>query len=184
MITAPVAVFVGFMVLASALLAARGVVSARRGASQFDAMLLEDGSALPTCPTDLVTRIFSADDSKFIRATNSAQLARLFQMERKQVALVWVQQTSAVIQRTMREHKQVARVSHDIDFQTELKLLWLYSELMLLCGALSLAVQSIGPLGVRRLAIYADAHSQRLAKVQQSFKAATSTRELPRVGVA
>ena len=179
MITAPATFLVGLVLLCSAVLAGKGISAARRGTSQFDALLLEDGSAFPACPTDLVARVFSAEDAKFIRAANSPQLDELFHRERKQVALVWVQQTSAVIQRIMREHKQIARVSHDIDFQTEVKLLLLYSELMLLCGVLSLAVQSIGPLGVRRLAIYADAHSQRLAQVQESFKVATSPATFP-----
>jgi hypothetical protein len=182
MIPTPVAYLVAFVLIAGSLLAAQGLATARKGKSQFDAMLLDDDSAFPACPPDFVRRLFSPDDSKFISQTNSSQLSELFQRERKQVALVWVQQTSAAIQRTMRDHKQIARVSSDIDFQTEVKLLCLYSELLCLCGALSLAIQSIGPLRVRAIAVYADAHSQRLAQVEHSFRAATSPRELPRVG--
>jgi len=184
MISAPVTLLVGLLVIGSGLLVAQGLASARKGKVQFEALLLEDDSAFPACPSDLVNRIFFADDSKFIQAANSPHLAELFRRERRQVALVWVQQTSASIHRVMHDHKRIARVSKDLDFETEVKLLWLYSELMLLCGALALAVQAVGPLGVRRLAVYADAHSQRLAQVQQSFQAATRPRELPRVGAA
>jgi hypothetical protein len=166
------------------LLTIRGVAAARAASLESGSLLPCDTTEIPACPRDFAARVFSAEDSQFVRATNSPQLAKLFQLERKQVALIWIQQTSAAIQRVMNEHKQIARLSHDIDFETEVKLLYLYSELMLLCGVLFVAVRYIGPVGVRRLAVYADAHSQRLAQVQQSFKAATRPPELPRVGAA
>lgn len=166
------------------LLMIRGVAAARGLSSEGDLMLLDDTAELPACPSELVSRVFSQDDSRFVLATKSPLLVKLFQSERKQVALVWIRQMSAAIQRTMREHKRIARVSHDLEFATELRLLLLYSELMLICGLLFVAVQSVGPIGLYRMAAYADGHAQRLTQVQQSFKAATSPQEFPRAGAA
>jgi hypothetical protein len=181
----PTALLVGFMLLlVLLLLAARGMTAARELPSRSDAPLLEDGCEFPLCSPEFSSRIFSPDDSKFVSGTKSPQLGKLFRSERKAVALLWVQQTSAAIQRVMREHAHLARGSEDLQFATEVKLALLYAELMLICGLLFVAIRTAGPLWLGRLALYADAHSQRLAQVQQSFKAATSTRELPGAGAS
>lgn len=185
MIGVPIALLIGFVLLALLLLmATRGISAARELSSRSEVPLSEDGAELAPCPPEFVSQIFSRDDSEFVSATKSPPLRQLFYRERKAVALLWVQQTSAVIQRIMREHPHLARGSHDLEFATEVKLILLYGELMLICGVLFVAIQSAGPLGLRGLAIYADAHSQRLAQVQQSFKAATSTRELHGAGAS
>jgi hypothetical protein len=179
MIGIPSALLIGFLLLALLLLmAARGISAARALPSGSDVSLPEDGAELAPCPPEFVSRIFSSDDSEFVSGTKSPQLQQFFRRERKVVALLWVQQISAAIQRTMREHAQIARGSDDLEFGTEMKLALLYAELMLICGVLFVAIQSAGPLWLHGLAVYADRHSQRLAQVQQSFKAATTPREL------
>ena len=185
MIGVPTALLIGLLLLLLLLLvAARGMAAARDLPSGSDAPLLEDGSEFAPCPPEFASRIFSPQDSRFVSTTKSPQLERLFRSERKVVALLWVQQTSVAIQRTMREHAQLARQSEDLHFATEMKLVLLYAELMLICGVLFLAIRTAGPLWLGRLAVYADAHSQRLAQAQQSFKAATSTRELHGAGAS
>jgi hypothetical protein len=171
------ALLVGFLLLVLLLVAASGMAVARGLSPRSDSPLLEDASELAPCPPECSSRIFSPDDSKFVSSANSSQLKKLFRNERKDVALLWVRQTSAAIQWVMREHARVARASEDLEFSTELKLFLLYVELMLICGLLFVAIRLAGPLWLRRLALYADAHSQRLAQVQKSFKAASSTRE-------
>jgi hypothetical protein len=166
------------------LVARRGIAAARQLPFRSDLALLEDGAEGVPCSPEFVSRIFSPDDLEFVLATKSQDLVKLFRDERKGVALLWVQQTSATIQNTMREHKRVARESADLEFTTELRLVFLYAQLMLICGVLSVAIQSAGPLWLRGLAIYADTRSQRLARVQQSFQAATTLHELPRIGAA
>jgi hypothetical protein len=185
MIGVPSALLIGFVLLTLLLfVATRGISAARELSSRSDVPCSEDGAELALCPPEFVSRIFSSDDAKFVSATNSPELRKLFSRERKMVALLWVQQTSAAIQRIMREHLQLARQSEDLEFATELKLIGLYVELMLVCGMLFVAIQSAGPLWLRGLAIYADAHSQRLAQVQQSFKAAAAPRELHGAGAS
>jgi len=183
MIGVPGALAIGFLLLLFLLLvAARGVSAARELSSRSNLALTEEGAELAPCPPKFVSRIFSRDDSEFVSGTKSPQLQQLFRRERKVVALLWVQQTSGAIRRTMREHAQVARGSDDLEFATEIKLVLLYAELMFLCGVLFVAVQSAGPLWLGQLAIYLQTHSQRLAQVQQSFKTAAAPRELQSAG--
>jgi hypothetical protein len=184
MIGAPLTILASFTLLGILLLMVRGFSAARGANPESDYPPFDNPADCPACPSEFVARVFSNDDSRYVLAINSPALAKLFQRERKQVALAWVRQISAAIQRTMREHKQVSRTSHDLDAGTELKLLLLYSELMLLCGVLFVAVRSVGPLGLRRLADYAESHSRRLATVHQSVKTAAGSRELPRAGAA
>jgi hypothetical protein len=162
----------------------RGITAAQGLPLESSDASLDEASEFPPCPSQFVARVFSLDDARFVAEMKSPQLARLFRAERQAVASVWVQQTSAAIQRTMREHKRVARMSEELEFTTELKVLLLYAEIMFICGVLFVAIQSVGPLCLRRLAVYVDAQSQHLTQVQQSFKAAASPQEFPRVGVS
>jgi hypothetical protein len=181
--TIPISALVSSLLLLTlVLLMAKGMAAARGVSSGSDDSLLGDAAEFPPCPAEFVPRVFSSEDSRFVSGTQSPQLVKLFRSERKAVALVWVRQSSAAIQRTMREHAQIARASEGLEFATELKLFLLYGELMLVCGVLFVAIQSAGPLWLGRMAGYVDAHSQRLVQAQQAFRAATSPRDLPRVG--
>ena len=175
MIGIPTAVLLGSVLLVLLLLlATRGSATAREIASRLDVSLLDDEGGLDPCPPEFVTRIFAPDDWEFVRDTKSRELQKLFRRERKQVALVWVHQTSTAIRRIMREHTEITRQSRDLHFATETKLVLLYGELMLICGMLFLAIQSAGPERVGGLAVYADTLSQRLAQAQQDVKVVTT----------
>jgi len=106
----PTAVLLGsVLVLLLLLLGARGSAAAREIASRLDVSPLDDEGGLDRCPPEFVTRIFAPDDWEFVRDTKSRELQRLFRRERKQVALVWVHQTSTAIRRIMREHTEMSR---------------------------------------------------------------------------
>jgi hypothetical protein len=174
----PTAVVLGSaLLLLMVLLAKRGSAAAREMSSGLDVSLLDDEVGVDPCPPEFVTRIFAPDDWEFVRGTNSLELQKLFRRERKVVALAWVHQTSSAIRRVMREHTEITRQSHDLNFATETKLVLLYGQLMLICGMLFLAIQSAGPERVGALAVYADTLAQRLAQAQQDFKVATTGQE-------
>jgi hypothetical protein len=172
----------GLLLLLLLLLGTRGISAARGLSARSDLLLCDDAADLAPCPQEFVPKIFSRADWEFVSQTKSPKLAKLFRRERKAVALLWVRQTSAAIQRVMGEHAAAARGSHDLEFTTEVKLVLLYGELMLLCGALFLAIQSAGPLWLRGVALYADSLSQRFAEVQQAFAAAATPREIHTMG--
>lgn len=181
----PIPALLGSVVLMTlVLLVIKGVAMAREVSWPSNDYLSDDGAEIPPCPPEFISRVFSAQDAKFVSGTKSSQLAKMFRSERKAVANAWVRQVSAAVQRTMSDHARMARTSEDLEFLTELKLFLTYGELMLFCGVLFVAIQSVGPAWLGRMAVYVDAHSQRLAAAQQSFRAATAPREFPRVGVA
>ncbi len=144
----------------------------------------DDEAALETCPPEFVPKIFSQEDSEFVSKLESPHLGQLFRKERKQVALLWVRQTSAGIRRIMREHAEVARRSSDLEFRTELKVFLQYSELTLVCGILLAAIQLAGPVQVRGLALHASRLSRSIADAQEAFKAAAAGREMPGLGAS
>ncbi len=168
----------GLLLLLLLLLGARGISAARGLATKSDLSPCDDAADFATCPQEFVPKIFSRVDWEFIAQTKSPKLARLFRRERKAVALFWVRQTSAAIQRVMKEHAVAVRESHDLEFTTEVKLVLRYGELMLLCGALFLAIESAGPLWLSGLALYADSLSRSISEAQQAFAAAATPREI------
>jgi hypothetical protein len=130
----------------------------------------EEDSTEP-CPEEFVFRIFSRADWDFVRGVRSGSVERLFERERRRVALVWVQQTSAMIRRVMRGHAEAARQSKNLNVSTEISILAQYLALMTVCGILSIALQIAGPLWIGGLAHFAQRLSLRVAKLQESFQA-------------
>src|SRR6266481_6414514 len=101
--------------------AAKGWLAARD--SREARIAQDDNAGAEICSPEFVGQVFSRQDWEFIRGMRAPGLAALFQQERKRVALVWVRQTSAMIQRAMREHATAARQSHSLEFATEVSIL-------------------------------------------------------------
>jgi hypothetical protein len=164
------------------LLGLSGASAARRFRSRPDMPLLEGAADISPCPPEFVSRIFSPADWEFVSQTKSSELRDFFRRERKQVALLWIEQTSATIQRIMREHTRASRGKADLEFTTEASLIFRYAQLMLVCGILLVAIRSFGPSWLRGLALYADSLTQRIAQAQLGLQAATAVREIHSVG--
>jgi hypothetical protein len=118
-----------------------------------------------------VSRIFSRADWEFVRGLKAGGIERLFERERKRVALVWVRQTSAIIRKVMREHAAAARQSENLKFSMEINILAQFFALMAVCGTLSMAIQIAGPVWLGGLAHFAQRLSQQVTKLQESFQA-------------
>ncbi len=151
-------------------LAAKGWLAARD--SREARIAQDDNAGAEMCPPELVGQVFSRQDSEFIRGMRAPELVALFQQERKRVALVWVGQTSAMIQRVMREHAEAARQSKSVDFPTELKIWRQFLSLVLICGTLSVMIQVAGPLWLASLARVAQRLSEQMTNVQSAFRPA------------
>jgi hypothetical protein len=156
----------------------KGASAARGLSSRSDVPLADGRETVAPCPSEFVPRIFSCQDLTLVSNTHSRQLVRLFRRERKAVALMWVQETSAAIQRIMREHVRVSRSSADLEFRTEMRLFFFYGQLIFVCGVLFLAIQTVGPVWLQSLAVYAEGLAQRITQTQESFKAGVSARQL------
>jgi hypothetical protein len=147
--------------------------------------MLPDGArfALESCPAEYVSKIFSRDDWEFVAAMKSPSLERFFSEERKSLALLWVQQTSADVQKIMRQHAELSRRSEDLDFATEIKLFSRYAELRMICGILVVSIELAGPLWLRGLALHVSKLSQRIEQAQEAFHAAADeTRGVRNIG--
>jgi len=150
--------------------ATKGWLAARR----LGEPALETGEAdvAQPCPDVFVSRVFSRGDWEFVHGLGTDDIQRLFKRERKNVALVWVRQISAMIKKAMREHAGVARQSKNLEFSTEIRIFAQFLTLMAVCGILSIAIQTAGPLSLAGLAHFVQRLSLRIVKVQGSFQPA------------
>jgi hypothetical protein len=123
------------------------------------------------CPEEFVARIFSRADWDFVRGVRCGGIERLYQRERRRVALVWVRQISAMIRRVMRGHAEAARRSKNLEVSTEISIFAQYAASMAVCSVLSMAIQITGPLWLGGLAHFAQKLSLRVAKLQESLQA-------------
>ena len=123
------------------------------------------------CPEEFVNRVFSRGDWEFVRGLKASDIERLFERERKRVALVWVRQTSAMVRKIMREHARATRQSQNLEFSTEINIFAQFLTLMGVCGILSAAIQIAGPLSLGGLAHFAERLSRRLSELQESLQA-------------
>lgn len=104
---------------------------------------------------EIVSRVFSAEDQKFIYHLESPRLRKMYQQERRKVALHWVVRTSRDVTKIMRAHRLASRKSQNLDVRTETKLLLQFVRLRLTCVLLILLIKSFGPHFLSDLAAHA-----------------------------
>ena len=146
----------------------RGWLASRQ--SGLDRAATQEDASEP-CPAEVVDRVFARADWEFVRGLQARGIERLFQQERKAIALVWVGQTSALMQRVIGEHARAARQSKNLEFSTEINIVAQFLVLMAVCGILSAAIQIAGPMSLGGLAHFAQKLSQRMSRLQESFQA-------------
>jgi len=156
--------------------------TSRGTSSAWEPSLYEKGDKVEACPPEFVSHIFSGDDLLFILHMESPRLERLFHRERNAVAHLWVRQTSAAIGQIMRQHLEITRQSHDLEFATEAGIFLQYAELKLICIILSASIELAGPQRLCGLAVYADKLTQSIGDAQRAFAAVTQNREIGGAG--
>ena len=149
------------------------------GSEEWSSSLDESPEA---CPAEFVSQIFSSGDMAYVERLNSRELERQFHRERNGVALLWVQQTSAVVQRIMRRHVEVSRQSRDIEFIMEARIFLQYAQLKAACALIFVGIGLAGAQEVRGIALYADVLTQRISQVAREFDAGLREREMKGVG--
>ena len=130
-----------------------------------------EGEATEPCPKEFVSRVFSRGDWEFVHGLKSRGMERLFEHERKKVALVWVRQTSTLIRKAVRVHADAARQSKSLDFLGEINILAQFLILILSCWILSMAIHVAGPVRLGGLADFAQRLSQQVGRLQGSLEA-------------
>lgn len=139
---------------------------------------LRSGAAAPgeedatdPCPEEFVLRVFTSADRQFVRGLHARDIERIFAQERKRVALVWTQQTSAAIRQVMREHARASRHSANLKPTREIRLFAEFLAVLSACQILALAIRIVGPLWLGSLAHFAQRVSQQAAALQESWQA-------------
>ena len=161
------------LVLVLLLLWQKATVSAREMPPQRDIQPNDEAAAGEACPVETVSRIFSREDQEFVSRLQCASIEKLFRAERKSLALYWVQRTTQAIQGIMREHTQLTRRTPDLEFRTEMKILFRYAELRIVCGFLFLSIELAGPFWMRGLAMHASNMARRMGQSHEAFLATT-----------
>jgi hypothetical protein len=149
--------------------ATKGWMGSRQ--SQDPALEPSEGGLPEPCPKELVSIVFSRADREFVLGLKSRTVERLFEQERKKVALVWLRQTSALVRRAISEHAGAARLSKNLDFLKEITILAQFLTLIISCQILSIAIHTAGPVRLSGLAHFAQSLSLQVNKLQGSFQA-------------
>ena len=118
-------------------------------------------------PDWFVDRLFSREDREFARTENSPEILRLFETERKAVALAWLKQTQDYVAQLMDFHVRLARQRPDLKPSVELKLTLEYLRFRLVCGLLAGVLRAMGPCRVRGFAAYAVNQATHLGAVSE-----------------
>lgn len=147
------------------------------GSEAWSGSLDEEGR-LEACPPEFVSQIFSSVDLTYVGRLDSDELEQQFRHERNGVALLWVQQTSAAVQRIMRRHVEASRRSQDIEFLMEARIFVQYVQFRTACALLFVGIGLTGAQEVRGIALYVDWLTQRIGQVAKGFDAGLREREM------
>ena len=168
----------GAVVLLLVLLAwVRAEASSKDSRSDWGTSDQEQGESVEACSLEIVSQIFSAPDSKFISGLESPGLENLFRRERTTVALHWVHETSAFIDKIMRRHLEASRLSTDLEIAVEGRIFLQYARLKLYCGILFVLIGLLGPQRLAGAALYAERFIQRIGEGLAEFQLAAQLRE-------
>jgi len=151
--------------------------SSKDSRSDWGASDQEQGESVEACSPEIVSQLFSAADSKFISGLESPGLENLFRRERTAVALHWVQETSAFINKIMRRHLEASRLSADLEIAVEVRIFLQYARLKLYCGILFVLIGLLGSQRLAGTARYAEKSIHRIGEGLADFQLAAQPRE-------
>ena len=106
-----------------------------------------------TCHLEVLQRIFSEDDHRYVAEIGDPRVERLLLLERKRVAIGWIRRKAAEARFIMREHMRRARRAKNLEVSREVRLAFQYLEFRALCELLVLTVFFFGPAAWQGLAI-------------------------------
>lgn len=119
-------------------------------------------------PSELVERIFSKQDLKYVSSCGSKQIQHLFLAERKRIALSWVRRIYRQIVCLQDFHRGHSRHFARLNPAREIALALEFAALRLECRVLSLLLILRGPYGATRIAGRTAAYASRLCDVSEN----------------
>ncbi len=118
--------------------------------------------------TGPVGRMFAQEDLHFICSQTTPRIQRLFQNERKRLAISWLRHTRQQITRLMDLHLRLASYASDPAPAVELRLAINYLSFIAVCHVLLVLLWLRGPFRVRKIVDYAIAAAHSLCTVFSS----------------
>jgi hypothetical protein len=100
---------------------------------------------LSLLPRELVARIFARDDLDYVISCGSRQIREMFLLERRKIALSWVDTVEKQIVSLRRFHRIAARQHSNLSIRTEAAMAFDFATLLLACRALQVLVFLRGP---------------------------------------
>jgi hypothetical protein len=128
-------------------------------------------------PQELLERIFGAEDWDYICVHEPESIQRLFQDERKRLAISWLRRMRRQVRTLLRFHKVHAAKAAGLEPLSEIKLAFDYCLFQLFCGLLIGLIWLRGPTHARRLVGLASGFSDRLLSLAFAILAAEQPAE-------
>lgn len=122
-------------------------------------------------PGWFVERLFSKEDQIFVYSEGSVDISRLFDIERKAVALSWLKQTQEYLARLMDFHARLVRQRADLKPTAEFKLTLEYIQVYVVCKMLAGMIRLVGPVRVRSLGVRAVGMATQLGSMSEKLLA-------------
>jgi hypothetical protein len=129
-------------------------------------------------PAELMERIFAKEDLEYVLAKTPKNVQELFCLERKKIALAWVEQVRGQIKSLKRFHRGAARFCARLSFRTELGLMATFAGLLLACRGLQVLLYLGGPHVAPRMVGAMAAATGRICEISQESLAAFNTNRL------
>ena len=102
---------------------------------------------------EILLKIFNDDDRRFVASLGNSQVEKLLCLERKRIAIGWIHCKEMEARSIMRDHVRRARTTSDLSVPREIKLVFHYIELLMLCELLILLILFFGPSRLQGLAM-------------------------------
>lgn len=147
----------------------RGMVPARSISNVPDARDTVNTLQSELLPDWFVERLFSKEDQIFAHGADSLDISRLFDSERRTVALSWLKQTQEYVAQLMDFHARLARQRPDLRPTAEFKLTLEYVQFYLVCKILAGTIRLVGPIRVRSLAVRAVEMATQLGSISEKL---------------
>lgn len=143
-----------FLLLAAILAQSNSRSDAKLLAADLDWRELSRDSAQTA--QQILGRVFSDEDLRFVEGLGSTELTNALRAERKRLAVRWIYRTADEAKEIVRKHLEMASKAQDLRVSGELRLGLRYLELRLLCGCLVVLVACFGPAKLRGMAARAE----------------------------
>ena len=143
-----------FLILAAILAQPSSRSSGKLLAADLDSRELSPDCARSS--QQILGRVFSDEDLRFVEGLGSVELTTALRVERKRLAVRWIYGTADEAKEIVRKHLEMASKAQDLRVTGELRLGLRYLELRLLCGCLAVLVECFGPAKLRGMAARAE----------------------------